>query len=105
MPYALVSAGAVSSSLSPSFGQATAAGNLLVAWVYADTGGSSDPFNPVSGWTKAVVPGASFNWSSIWYKANCGAGETAPVFTTAGANFGANSQLAEFSGGEHFFAA
>lgn len=94
MAYALVgSAGTVatgSGSASPAFGQATSAGNLLIAWVIAVGGGAT---TSASGWSKAVARG---DLTAIWYKPGSGAGETAPAFTGTGNMF---AMLAEFSGG------
>jgi Putative Ig domain len=95
---ALVSQGAIAASGSPAFGQATAAGNLLVAWVGSNGGtGSFTTTTSTSGWALAADGGAAFGWSSVWYKANSAGSDAAPVFTdSAGAvQF---SQLAEFSG-------
>jgi hypothetical protein len=98
MAVALVKLGAVASSLSPSFGQPTTAGNILVAWLTSNSGNATDPFGSSSpGWVKAVTGGSAFEWTSIWYKADCGASETAPVFTDSGSSAG-NSLLGEFSG-------
>ena len=95
MAYALVgSAGTVASgtsSVAPSFGQATSAGNLLICWV-GGLGGA--PTTTASGWNQAVVNGAEI---AIWYKANSAASETAPTFT--GSTSAMNAMLAEFSGG------
>lgn len=92
MSIALVSLGAVAtggSSASPSFGQATTAGNLLIAWV----SGAPNSVGTPSGWTKAVTSSDS---ALIYYKANCAASETAPVFGSF--VIAAAAQLAEFSG-------
>ena len=99
MPPALVKAGAVAASLSPSFGQATASGNLLVAFMYSVGSAASDPFGTSSpGWVKiATTPGEAYNWASMWCKPGCGTGETAPVFTDSGGGPDM-SVLAEFSG-------
>ena len=93
---ALVSCGSAVQTLSPSFGQSTSAGDVLLAWVFSNTGASS--FNTTCSnpnWTLVDYAGAAFGWTSLWYRENCLAGETAPVFTSSGAT-GPYSQLAEF---------
>jgi hypothetical protein len=97
MAIALVSAGTPALTAGPAFGQATASGNLLTGWLYSNN--SSATFNDTlvgTGWTLAVSGGQAFNWASLWYKANCGASETAPTVTTGGSVYYA--RLAEYSG-------
>lgn len=93
MAYALVgSVGTVASgtnSASPTFAQATSVGHLLVAWV----AGSQITVTSTQSWTFIAAAATS---AGIWYKANCAANETAPVFSGSGTMFAA---LAEFSGG------
>lgn len=79
-------------SVAPSFPQSTTAGNCLVYWVIS-TGGSL-PASAPTGWSTARR--SSNALAAIYYKANCGAGESAPAAVT-GATFMAG-QLAEFSG-------
>jgi len=94
----LVSQGTIAASGSPAFGAATTAGNLLVAWVGSNGSGASfTTTTAASGWSAAAHGGTSFGWSSVWYKPNCGAAETAPVFTDPNGSV-AYSQLAEYSG-------
>lgn len=94
---ALVAEGPVASSLSPSFGASAKAGDLLVAYLSDNSSSSTDPFGTTAaGWQEAAVSGGPYYWTSIWYKANSGAGEAAPVFTSAGASV-ESSMLAEFS--------
>jgi hypothetical protein len=102
--YALVgSAGAVNNTTSgapntPAFGQATTAGNLLAAWMFSNSSSGTNPFSTsATGWTLATTGGGAFAWTAIYYRANCGAGETPPTFNTGG-TFGYVG-LAEFSGG------
>lgn len=93
MAYALVSLGAVNTgtnAASPTFGQATTAGNLLVAWVSSQSGSASVSG---TGWVNAAGSGGR---ASVWYRPNCGAGESAP--SVAGIT-STSAQLAEFSGG------
>jgi hypothetical protein len=105
MGYALVSAGPVAAAtftptLSPAFGQSTTAGDLLVAWLADNDSDASGPFTTSSpGWSIALQWGGAFQWGAIAYKPNCGAGETAPTFTSAGTPTFVFSQLREFSGG------
>jgi hypothetical protein len=95
----LVSAGPVAATLSPAFGQATTAHSLLLAWMMANDSGATDPWGSVSpGWTKVVSGGGAYEWTSLWYKADCGAGETAPTFTDAGGASLQSSMLMEFDG-------
>jgi hypothetical protein len=93
---ALVKAGAFkvgsSSACAPAFGQATTAGSLLVA--IAGCAGTV-PAITGSGW----VAGTSGSLG-IWYKPNCGAGESPPTFSAAGATSPIYAQLLEFSGAD-----
>src|SRR5581483_11696678 len=102
MAYALVSAGAVSPTLNPSFGAATTAGNLLIAWLFCNSSSATAPFTILSGagWQcpPALQFGTAFVWAGIAYKADCGTGETAPQFGPAGVS-SAFTKLGEFSGG------
>lgn len=96
---ALVKAGAVAvgsaGAVAPAFGQATASGNFLLAWVSSDTG---EPATAQAGWLKAVDYAAGGMWVALWIKPNCGNGEAAPAFTGGGGNGPMIAQLAEFSG-------
>lgn len=98
MAIALVRAGTLASgasTASPTFGQATTAGNFLVCWGESDGSGGGMSLSGVSGWTTISL----FNGGNLWYKQNCGAGETAPVVNgqvTSPTNVAA--VLAEFSG-------
>jgi hypothetical protein len=85
------------STVSPPFGQATVAAHLLVAWVTA-TNSPASITTGAAGWVKAVGQISSSTESTIWYKPNCGAGETAPTFTCTGGSSVMYAQLAEFSG-------
>lgn len=83
-------------SVSPTFGQATAAGNLLIAWV---TSSSQEATTAAAGWVKAVGFTPSSPWADIWYKPNCGANEAPPVFTaTPGGSTTMHALLGEFTG-------
>lgn len=101
MAFALVgSAGTVATgtgSVSPTFAQPTTAGNLLVAWVTSYTGDITSAGSPPSGWSVGINVSAATDMV-IFFKANCGAGESAPTFTAAAGTMFA--RLAEFSGGE-----
>ena len=92
----LVSQGAVG-NYSPSFGQPTTAGNLLIAWTLdnADSGMFSTACNNPN-WELIGYAGAAFNWRALWYRTNCRAGEIAPVFSSGGSL--EEAQLLEFSG-------
>lgn len=95
----LVKLGTVASSttspVSPAFGQATAAGNFLVAWVGG--GGAAAPSTGASGWLQNPNT-ASNAQSTVWYKPNCSANETAPSFTQSGTVSQMYALLGEFSG-------
>jgi hypothetical protein len=92
----LVSAGSATSSLSPSFGQPTTGGDLLIAWIYANSS-TFDISTAAAGWLLAGHAGSSFDWVSLWYKPDCSASESPPVFTSGSAST-ALSGLMEFSG-------
>ena len=82
-------------TITPAFGQATTAGNLLVAWLSGN--GTATITVSGSGWTSGIQAHGTFDTAAIFYKPNCGAGETAPTFTlTAATKF--NGRVAEFSG-------
>lgn len=84
-------------TVSPLFGQATAAGNLLVAWVTSATGA---PTTAAAGWVQSATSGSqNGQFATVWNKPNCGAGEAAPTFTCAGGTSEMLAQLAEFTGG------
>jgi hypothetical protein len=106
MGFALVSAGEVAygnpnytGEIAPSFGASTGAGHLLVACLYS---GSSDATNPYTceddTWAQVEPSDESYNWSDIWYKEDCGAGEAPPVFGLSDSTTSAG-MLLEFSGG------
>ena len=93
----LVAAGSAAESFSPSFGQPTAKGDLLIGWTFCNS--SSASFNITCAdpsWTLANTAGESYGWSGLWYKINCGAAEVPPTFSSSGASF-VMSQLLEFS--------
>jgi hypothetical protein len=93
---ALATAAAATATVSPAFGQATTAGNLLIAWV-ARRGATGWTVGAATGWTQAVMGGGTGD-NAIFYKANCGANETAPTFTSTGTSGTLWAMLAEFSG-------
>jgi hypothetical protein len=100
MAIALVSAGSLlsgqSTTISPSFGATTGSGHLLIAQI---SGGSGSAWSTsASGWVLALS-GAASPGMCIFYKANCGAGESAPSFTNSGAVAGQScGVLSEWSG-------
>lgn len=102
MAIAFVKAGAISTAatttVSPSFGQATTATNLLIACVAATNNANlgNSISTSASGWLRAS-DGAR---AAVWYKPNCSAGETAPTFTetVSGSTTSMWAVLAEFSG-------
>jgi len=84
-------------SVTPAFGQATLAGNLLVAWVTAS--GGAEPTTGAAGWSKIASFGlGSSLWAAIWAKPNCAGADAAPTFTSAGGVIFMTAQLAEFTG-------
>ena len=95
----LVSQGPASSSLSPSFGQPTTAGNLLIAWTFSNPFGPFDVTTSSTGWLLAGHTGAQGGWESLWYKPDCRVSEPAPVFNGGGSTLA--SGLMEFSGARY----
>jgi hypothetical protein len=86
-------------SVSPLFGQATTAGNLLVAGVTSSASGQ-EPTTAAAGWVKIVSVQLGSGWCAIWAKPNCGAAEAAPTFTQGTGGLSVMlAGLAEFSGG------
>jgi hypothetical protein len=83
------------SSVSPTFGQATTSGHLLVCVVGS---GSVAPTTGQAGWSQVVVQTGTGGFVAIWIKPNCGNGETAPTFTAVGGTAMMIAQLVEFSG-------
>lgn len=99
MSYALVgSLGSVATGTpaAPSFGQATTAGNLLIAWIINPNGGTISTSS--TGWTADNGAAGNAVTAQVWHRANCGAGESAPSFTNANGN-SFSVMLGEFSGG------
>lgn len=102
MPIALVgSAGTYTQSnlsATPPFGQATTAGNLLVG-ICAGQATALFTVTGPTGWVEAVDLNSAANnmRASLWYKLNCGAGETAPTFNGSG---NVRCNVAEFSGAD-----
>ncbi len=94
MAIALVgSLGALQSGASPlqaAFGQTTTAGNLLVGWAGH---GAQQVATIDQGWTEILASSLNVH---LYYKANCGTGETAPSLTFAGSSY--DFRVAEFSG-------
>lgn len=97
---ALVKNGASNGGGAPAFGQSTTAGNLLVCTVSALLGTGSGNFTCSDGtWTRAVQDVSRANvQTAIFYKQNCGAGETAPTFSYSGSPSTTTCVLWEFSG-------
>lgn len=83
-----------SGSVSPTNGQTTAAGNLLIAWVTCDGADIADSAG--SGYVRATNGGAAGLQAEIWYKANSSGLDSTPTFTGTGT---LNARLAEFTGG------
>ena len=101
MAYAIVgSFGTVASgtnSVAPSFPQSTTAGNLLLGWVIGWGTSLSVSFSD-GNWTLGRSNSSTTFYTAIWYRENCGAGESAPTITVSGGTQ-ANAAFAEFSGG------
>ena len=92
----MIAAGPAVLSLSPSFGQPTTAGSLLVAYTFSNSGSATfDTTCNDPKWTLIGTSGGAFGWRGMWYKNNCFAHEVAPIFTST-ATF-PQSQLAEFA--------
>jgi hypothetical protein len=87
MAIALVKAGtivtATGTSVAPAFGQATAAGNLLVACLVTITGGAYTLTISDGTWTRVSPTDSNSTHAAIFYKQNCGAGETAPTLNAS----------------------
>lgn len=83
-------------SIQPPFGQATTAGNLLVAWCYNGTAATFPTID--QSWSLAARKNGTNDMVVIFYKANCGASETAPTMTQSGGGGTLVAALAEFSG-------
>lgn len=83
-------------AVNPLFGQATLAGDFLVAWVTAE----AVPACVTAGWAQVTLRGPeSGQCEAIWAKPNCGAAEAPPQFTSTGAAGKLmTAQLGEFSG-------
>lgn len=99
---ALVKAGSAAlntgDTVSPSFGQATTSGNFLLAWVTSDDGATSYPITVSgTGWTEVDHAGGQYNWTGLYYRADCGSSESAPSFSSSGADVMV-AALCEFSG-------
>lgn len=100
MTIALVKLGAASqaaaATVTPAFGQTTAAGNLLVAVVVAS--GASVIATASSGWLIAKQgPGTNSDQVAIAYKPNSAGSDAAPTFTSTSAT-AMRACLAEYSG-------
>jgi hypothetical protein len=65
-------------SVTPAFGQATTLGNLLICCAISTTNSAFSITGP-SGWVNINAAGQAGGRAEIWYKPNCGAGETAPT--------------------------
>lgn len=97
MGIALVSSGTPALTTNPAFGQATTGTDLLTCWLFSNNPGAAFTDSLTgTGWALAASGGQAFVWASLWYRPNCGAGETAPTVTTGGSLYYA--MLAEFSG-------
>jgi hypothetical protein len=92
----LVSLGTAVQALTPAFGTITSQGNLLIGWTFSNSGSASfDTTCSDPQWTLIGHSGGVFSWRALWYKSNCHARETPPVFTSPGGVL--MSQLAEFT--------
>jgi hypothetical protein len=102
VPFALVKAGILASSTTsatPAFGQATASGNLLLAWI---SNASVDAItSTATGWASLGGGSLAGIGVDIWFKANSGASESNPTFSTA-SGVAISAVVAEFSGGDPF---
>ena len=85
-----------SPSASPTFGQATTAGNLVVCiCVYTSIGTTS---MDLSGWSTAYYQQGATYSTWVWYKADCADNEPAPTITTVSPVASIWAVLAEFNG-------
>jgi hypothetical protein len=101
LPVSLVSQGTAGQNLSPVFGQPTAAGSLLLAWVFSNSSSPTlDTICNTSGWSLLNVSGSALAWLTLWAKPVSISNEIPPTFST-GATI-PMSQLLEFSGANSF---
>lgn len=82
---------AVSTNFTTTWGSATTAGNLLVAYIGMSVGAT---LSNAQGWSLADATNLGHQ---LWYKANCSASEADPSFTFTGATTGV-LHIAEVSG-------
>lgn len=81
-----VQVGPAVAGTTPTLPSATTTGNTLVAVMNGNDGVTTFPFVcSDSTWTLGEPWGGATAWGSIWYKQNCGAGETMPTFSSTGA--------------------
>lgn len=99
MAIALVKAGTIKGSgtttVTPAFGQATTAGDLLIATVSSSKVTVLTCTTP--GWTQKASIYKGNCSTSVWYKENCAATETPPTFKSA-TSATLRAQLSEWSG-------
>jgi hypothetical protein len=94
----LVKLGAVNAGLTPAYGQPTTSGDLLILWLWSNDTTATNPFTVTgTGWALATAGGAASEWSAIYYRPACGAGESPPTISGSGGST-YFSQLGEFSG-------
>lgn len=106
MSISLVSAGSAttgSQTASPDFGQSTTEGNFLVAFVCANSVRGEEETDEITcsdefTWHPGTAASADYNQAAIFYKPNCGSGETAPSFSGNDNSSYVVALLAEFSG-------
>lgn len=103
MAIANISAGAISTvtttTVTPAFGVATTAGNLLVCIAGFNSSGAGVLSTSSTGWSQATVSASGTLGCGIFYKPNCGSGETAPTISCSGTTIAAlYAELSEWSG-------
>lgn len=97
LPVNLVSQGTSGQNLTPAFGQPTAAGNLLLAWVSSNSSSATlDTTCSNPAWSLVEYTGGAFAWLTLWIKPVSITNEVAPNFSTGATT--PMSQLLEFSG-------
>lgn len=100
MAIALLKAGAVATgttSLTPAFGQSTTAGNFLSCQLTSTNSTLITISGTPSTWLQAVPASGFTSLVFVFYRADCGAGESVPTFT-ANSGDALTAVLAEWTG-------
>lgn len=83
----------------PAYGAATTAGDYAVCLLYSNSSATTDPYTCIDAtWKKLLTAGSAYGWTSLWYKTNLGASESAPTWDIAGGPSVGWAQLREYAG-------